>query len=32
MDVAESVDRKVTWEEGPAPAGPIRNPWLVLPR
>ena len=23
VDVADSVDRKVTWEEGPAPAGPI---------
>ena len=28
----QSVDRTVTWEEGPAPAGPIRNPWLVSPR
>ena len=30
--VEGKVDRKVTWEEGPAPAGPVKNPCLVSPR
>ena len=32
VDVAESASRKVTWEEGPAHAGPIRSSWLISPR
>ena len=29
VDAAESAGRRVTLEQGPAQAGPIRNPWFI---